>query len=167
MIYDFTLTDADIGTRIGPIDGGYLVDLRQTSHSPPQATPAGVWIGGNYLQLRGEKDVRDIYCAQPATAFMSWTGKRLILVANHSLPYKGQLAVKAVPKGSTIEIALSDVELTEREKSERANARQRKELEAAVAELQKKAYKLSPPEPVPPMLIERPRERVTVRERRR
>ena len=46
-------------------------------------------------------------------------------------------------------------------------AKQREYLEATVAAIQKKADKLAPVEPVPPLRIERPRERVTVRERRR
>ena len=77
---------------------------------------------------------------------MNWSGKTKFLIGNHSLDYRGDLIVKCVPK-------------------ERTNARQRKELEAAVAALQRKADKLAPPEPVPPMGIEPKRERVTVRER--
>jgi hypothetical protein len=165
MTFDYVLTDADIGTSIGPVDG-FLVDLSQTSpptqNSPPQATPAGVWTGGNYLQLRGEKDYRDLYCAQPATAFMNWSGKRLFLVVNHSLPYRGQLAINAVPKGSTFAITLSDVELTWREKNERAKAMERKALEAMVAEIQRKAETLAPAEPAAPPMIEGPDERERV-----
>jgi hypothetical protein len=169
MLYDLTLTDADIGKTIGPPGGGFLVDLKQTQSGPSelaQATPAGVWKT-MYLQLRGSLDHRDLYCAIPSQNFMNWSGATKYLIVDHSLDYHGDLKILCVPKGAMFEIALSDVELSQREKDERANARQRKELEAAVAKLQRKADDLAPVEPAPPMLIERPRERVTVRERRR
>jgi hypothetical protein len=115
-----------------------------------------------YLQLRGSLDFRDIYCAIPSQNFMNWTGKRKILIADHSLDYRGDLMIRCVPKDAVFEISLSDVELTAKERLERAKARQRKELEAKVAELQRKADKLARAEPVPPPMIEGPDERERV-----
>lgn len=172
MLYEFTLTDADIGKTIGP-PNAFLVDLVQTERTTKSETPRfhegkQHWVS-SYIQLRGSKDVRDIFCLNPSQspAPPLSTSKRHTHVVNDSIPYAGDLIVKCLPAGSTWEIALSDTELTWKEKNERAKAKQRKEIEAAVAALQQKADALAPPEPAPPLMIERKRERVTVRERRR
>ena len=168
MLYDLTLTDADIGKTIGPPGGGFLVDLKQTQSGPSelaQATPAGVWKT-MYLQLRGSLDHRDLYCAIPSQNFMNWSGATKYLIVDHSLDYHGDLKILCVPKGAVFEIALSDVELSRRERrareSEAAQGARGRCRQAAAQSRQAR-----PAEPVPPMLIERPRERVTVRERRR
>jgi hypothetical protein len=169
---ELVLDDSYIGQTIGP-QNGWLVDLVQTGRATKSVTPCfnegkQHWVSA-YIQLRGSKDVRDIFCLNPSQspAPPLSTSKRHTHVVNDSIPYLGDLIVKCLPAGSTWEIALSDTELTWKERDERAKAKQRKELEAAVAALQKKADALAPPEPVPPLRIERQRERVTVRERRR
>ena len=69
-----------------------------------------------------------------------WSGKTKTLVANHSLPYQGDLfGCVACRCGAVFEISLSDVELTEKERDARAKAMARKALEVQVAALQKKA----------------------------
>lgn len=169
MIFDFVIDRSTMGSTIGPGGGGFLTDLTMTqpgSSELAQCRPDGRWTS-MYLQLRGTLDFRDIYCAIPSQNFTSWSGKTLFLIADHSLPYKGDLMVVCVPRGAVFEISLSDVELTEKERDARMKAKQREYLEATVAAIQKKADKLAPVEPVPPLRIERPRERVTVRERRR
>jgi hypothetical protein len=61
----YTLDESSIGTVL-PVQNGFLTDLSMTT--PPQhQTPAwsealGRWVAG-YMQLRGEHDVRDLYCA--------------------------------------------------------------------------------------------------------
>jgi hypothetical protein len=164
--FDFVIDRSTVGQSIGPANG-FLVDLRQTKSpvddGPSRCAPDGTWVSGK-IQLRGSRDVRDVICSDSLDVG-GWSGKTKILVANHSLNYRGDLLVRCVPKGAIFEITLSDVELTEKEKIERAKAGQRKELEVAVAALQKKADKLAPPEPVPPMRIERQREREPVRKR--
>ena len=165
-LFDFTLTSADVGTRIGPANG-FLVDLRQTkspvNDGPSRCAPDGTWVSGK-IQLRGSRDVRDVICSDLLDVG-GWSGKTKTLVANHSLNYRGDLMVRCVPKGAIFEITLSDVELTQKERNERAKARARKALEAEVAVLQKKADKLAPPEPVPPMRIDRTARAESVRRR--
>jgi hypothetical protein len=164
MMYDLVIDRSMVGQTIGPPGGGFLIDLIQTesaSNEPAQASPDGVWKSV-YLQLRGSLDHRDIYCAIPSQNFMNWTGKRKILIADHSLDYRGDLMVRCVPKDAVFEISLSDVELTAKERLERAKARQRKELEGKVAALLRKADKLAPAEPAAPPMIEGPDERERV-----
>lgn len=121
------------------------------------------------MQLRRSRDFRDVFCLNPgqSTAPPGFSGKRLPCVLNGSVGYQGDLMVKCVPAGSTWEIVLSDAALTDKEKNERAKAKERKAIEAHVARLQKKADDLAPPEPAPPLMIERRREREPVRIRRR
>jgi hypothetical protein len=166
MMYDLVIDRSMVGQTIGPANG-FLVDLRQTK-SPvddggSRCAPDGTWVSGK-IQLRGSRDVRDLICSDSLDVG-GWSGKTKTLVANHSLPYQGDLRVRCVPRGAVFEISLSDVELTEKERDERAKAMARKALEAEVAKLQRKADKLAPPEPVPPLRIERQREREPVRKR--
>jgi hypothetical protein len=156
---ELVLDDSYIGKTIGPANG-FLVDLVQTGRTTKSTTPCyndtkQHWVS-SYCQLRGSKDIRDIFCLNPSQspAPPLSTSKRHTHVVNDSIPYLGDLIVKCLPAGSTWEIALSDVELTWREKNERAKAKQRKELEAAVAALQRKADKLAPAGPSEPLLID-------------
>jgi hypothetical protein len=155
MMYDLVIDRSMVGQTIGPANG-FLVDLRQTK-SPvddggSRCAPDGTWVSGK-IQLRGSKDVRDLICSDSLDVG-GWSGKTKTLVANHSLDYRGELKIRCVPKGAIFEITLSDVELTQKERDERAKAMARKALEVAVAKLQKKADDLAPPEPAPPLLIE-------------
>ncbi len=70
----------------------------------------GVFKSG-YLTLRGAKDFVPVYNASPATngAAFSWWGPQGIAIVNNSLPYKGDLVVVSVPRGSQWKLSLSDV----------------------------------------------------------
>jgi hypothetical protein len=110
-MFEFTLDDTMVGTAIGPPDGGYLVNLRQTQSQASYAVPdgddgSGVWRSG-YLVLRGSGDIRDLYCNCPSQCGVFDPAKTW--VANSSLAYRGQLIVQSVPRGSVWALSLSDV----------------------------------------------------------
>jgi hypothetical protein len=87
-----------------PIVDGYLVNLRMTAPPRPYETPEGhlgVWKRG-YMQLKGSLDYKDLYCCCPSQS-------QGYAVLNNSLPFRGQLVVVAVPRGSTWSLTLSDV----------------------------------------------------------
>jgi hypothetical protein len=127
-LFEFTLTDADVGTSIGPSDGGYLVDLKQTRGASRYMTPAfdegrQHWVSA-YCQLRGALDHRDLVCVNPSQS-AAWPG----YIVNKSIPYLGALTIRCLPIGSEWSLALSDAPLTQREINERAEALRRKALE--------------------------------------
>ena len=155
MLYDLTITRADVGSVIGP-PNAWLIDLRQIesgSNEPAMADPSGKWLSA-YLQLRGSLDHRDLL-RDSVAEFRLMVRQDEDLIANHSLPYSGDLIVRCVPKDAVFEISLSDVELTQRERDERAKEIARKQLAKHIAALQRKADDLAPPEPAPPLQIER------------
>jgi hypothetical protein len=127
-LFNFTLTDAFIGTSIGPADGGYLVSVRKVQSSTPQPYEVPCWNEGgrhwvsSYCQLRGARDVRDVYCHNPSQDVASPVG-------GASIQYLGQLQVQCLPRGSVYELTLSDAPLTEKELAERGRAQERKALE--------------------------------------
>lgn len=171
-IVDLALDDSFIGQTIGPAGGGFLVDLTQIkagrTETPCFSESRQHWVSA-YIQLRGSRDFRDLFCLCPSQspAPPQSTSSRHSHVVNNSLPYVGDLQVRCLPKGSLWEIALSDTALTYKEKNERAKAMARKAIESQVAKLQRKADALAPPEPVPPILIEKEREPIPARSPRR
>ena len=108
--------------------------------------------------------MRDLICANSLDVG-GWSGKTKTLVVNRSLNYRGDLMVRCVPKGAIFEITL------ERCRTDGEGARRAGQGDGAQGArgsgggVQKKADKLAPPEPVPPLLIERKREREPVRRR--
>ena len=100
---DFVIDETFVGQTIGPPDG-YLVSL--TMQTPPiYETPegndgSGVWKRG-YLQMRGSRDHRGLYCSQGGHISKS-------LIANKSIPYNGDLIIQCVPRGSVFNLTLSD-----------------------------------------------------------
>ena len=50
------------------------------------------------------QDVRDLICSDSLDVG-GWSGKTKTLVANHSLPYRGDLRVRCVPKGAVLRSA--------------------------------------------------------------
>ena len=102
-MFDFTIDESSIGQTIGPTDG-FLVNLIMTAppvHEVPRWDEGKLrWVAG-YFTLRGSRDVRDLYCSQTGFATN-------VLVRNHSLGYRGDLAVVSAPRGSTWSITLAD-----------------------------------------------------------
>ena len=103
---EYTLTDQDVG-RVLPITDGYLVSLSRVA-PPIYETPrwnegSRKWVAG-YLELRGSNDHRDLICFDVANPVINGN-----LAANHSLGYRGDLIVVAVPKASQWRLTVSDV----------------------------------------------------------
>jgi hypothetical protein len=102
-MFDFTLDDTTVGQNIGP-QNGFLVSLRMTTppvYEVPEGNDgSGFWRRG-YLQLRATGDVRDLYCNSVVQNGHS-------AVQNHSLPYRGDLVVRCVPRGGVFSLTLSD-----------------------------------------------------------
>ena len=102
---DYTLTDASVGQTIGP-PNGFLVSLKMTTppkHETPEGDDgSGIWRRG-YLQLRGSGDVRDVYCATTGSVPGGF------LIGNNSIPFKGDLIVRCVPRGGVFALTLSDL----------------------------------------------------------
>jgi hypothetical protein len=110
MKFDFTITDADIGRALDPMDG-YLVGLRQTQNQTANEVPEwdngrGVWRSA-YFVLRGNNDHQAIFCASPQSGGTVDPAK--VWVVNQSLRYRGQLIVQCVPRGSIWSLTLSDI----------------------------------------------------------
>jgi hypothetical protein len=108
MLTDYVIDDSMVGRAL-PITDGFLVSLRLTTPPPVYETPegddgSGVWRSG-YLQLRGSGDHKDLFCASPS----SWGYVSKLLVGNQSLPYRGDLRVLCVPRGSEFSVTLSDI----------------------------------------------------------
>lgn len=67
-MFDFTITEANVGQTIGP-ENGFVTRLVR-DRAPIYETPTfdegrQVWTRG-YLQLRGSRDVRDLVCYDAA-----------------------------------------------------------------------------------------------------
>jgi hypothetical protein len=112
MLFDFTLTEANVGEMISPPDA-FLVSLTMAT-SPIYETPTfdegqQIWTRG-YFCLKRERDIRNLVCldARNGGAFGGGSPYATML-ANRSEAYRGQLTVVAVPKGSEWRISLSDV----------------------------------------------------------
>ena len=136
MLTDFTIDDSFIGQTIGPADGGYLVDLKQTRGASRYEVPS--WDEGRmiwrsaYCQLRGALDLRDLVCVCPSQS-AAWPG----YVVNKSIGYRGALTIRCLPIGSEWSLALSDAPLTQREMKERAEALRRKALKDHIMAVRK------------------------------
>ena len=146
MLFKYDIDDTFIGQSIGPSDGGYLVDLKQTRGASRYVTPAfdegrQHWVSA-YCQLRGALDHRDLVCVNPSQA-PAWPG----YVLNRSIPYRGQLQVRCLPIGSEWSLALSDTPLTQREINERAEALRRQALEDYIIAVRKKFERQAPTAP--------------------
>jgi hypothetical protein len=105
---DFILDDTMVGTVL-PVADGYLTDLRRTQSpvdQPALCAPDGTWLSGKF-QIRGENDIRDLICTDSLDVG-SWSGGVKTLIANSSLPYKGGLVIRALPKGAVFSLTLSD-----------------------------------------------------------
>jgi hypothetical protein len=105
---EYTITDTMVGSVL-PVPDGYLVSLTVTTSPAVYETPegdagSGEWKRG-YLQLRGSRDYRDLYCNSPH----SWGYLSKLLVGNQSLSYRGDLRVVCVPRGAVFSLTLSDV----------------------------------------------------------
>jgi hypothetical protein len=108
---EYTLTDASVGDVL-PITDGLLVSLSMTQSGGFDGSPRFdegklIWVSG-YFVLRGSLDIRDLICLSPQSG--GGGGPDGVMVANHSLGYRGELLVVAVPRGSTWSLTISDVE---------------------------------------------------------
>jgi hypothetical protein len=111
--FDLTLDETSVGQMLTPEDG-HVTALAMTT-PPPYETPEWdegrrVWKHG-YFVLRGQHDLRDLICVQPAVCghAFSWVGTVANIVVDGNLPYRGGLIVVAVPKNSQWTLTLSDV----------------------------------------------------------
>ena len=71
----------------------------------------GRWKTG-YLALRGEGDTQAIFSDRSGGWTPLWVGDTRILIANHSLQFRGRLVVQCVPRGATYQLTLSDAPVT-------------------------------------------------------
>ena len=111
--FDFTLDETSVGQMLTP-EEGHVTALAMTT-PPPYETPEWdegrrVWKHG-YFVLRGQHDLRDLICVQPAVCghAFSWVGTVANIVVDRNLPYRGGLIVVSVPKNSQWKLTLSDV----------------------------------------------------------
>jgi hypothetical protein len=97
-----TITDADIGSTIGPPDG-FLISIRLAV--PPSVYEAPSWDEGEqrwksgYFVLRGSGDIRDAVSISPQTNGGLFASGGNLLVSG-SIAYRGCLIAVAVPRGS-------------------------------------------------------------------
>lgn len=113
-LFDFTITDQNVGELIGP-QAGYLVNLAMTT--PPARLEIPSWDPGRqrwvsaYLVLRGQHDIRDLVCCNPSidAGSFQWWGSEGRLLTNSSLFYRGTLVIVCVPRGSVWAVSLSDI----------------------------------------------------------
>ena len=110
--FDFTLDETSVGQMLTPEDG-HVTALAMTT-PPPYETPEWdegrrVWKHG-YFVLRGQHDLRDLICVQPAVCghAFSWVGTVANILVDGNLPYRGGLIVVAVPKNSQWTLTLSE-----------------------------------------------------------
>jgi hypothetical protein len=138
MMYDFQISDADVGRNLGVADG-FLINLIMTQpptvYETPDHNPATQQFKSGYFTLRGSGDTQNLYCS--LTGHLS-----TFLVANHSLAYHGNLVVVCVPRGSTWSITVSDVALSKKERNELGKTATQKALEAHWRHLE-----AAPPQP--------------------
>ena len=111
--FDFTLDETSVGEMLTPEDGHVTALAMATP--PPYETPEWdegrrVWNIGHFV-LRGQHDVRDLICVQPAVcghAFSLGRDRRQHR-GRREPAYRGGLIVVAVPKNSQWTLTLSDV----------------------------------------------------------
>jgi hypothetical protein len=107
--FDFTLTDADIGTVL-PVPNGFLVSLIKTQAPPPGAGELPQWDAGRMRWKAGRfalKASGDHRCLVSIALTDTIPGK--VWAQNASIGYTGDLEVQCMPKGSTWSLTLSDV----------------------------------------------------------
>jgi hypothetical protein len=105
--YDFTLTEADIGTVIGP-PSGFLVSLIKTQ-APPTTDELPQWDAGRMRWKAGRfvlKASGDYQCL--VSLALTDTLPSKTWASGASFAYVGDLEVQCVPKGSTWSLTLSD-----------------------------------------------------------
>ena len=114
--FDFVLTEADIGRDLGVPDG-YLVNLMRTKRPNPSYQIPDYDMGRRrwksaYFQLRATGESMDTVCmsSQDGGGGAAHFGAgQATLWEGASVPYRGELRVLCVPKGSVWELTLSDV----------------------------------------------------------
>ena len=76
---------------------------------PQWQASKGHWIAGR-LQLRGERDIRDLFCidTQAGGGWASGNDPAIVCEAA-SFGYRGGLKILCVPRGSEWEVELSDM----------------------------------------------------------
>jgi hypothetical protein len=135
MLYEFEITEADIGTVIGP-PSGFLVSLSKVQSRTVRRYIVPNWDAGRqvwtsaYLQLRATGDVRDLVCINPAQA-PAFPGQ----IANTSIADRGDFVVKCVPHQTSWRLVLSDAPLTAKELAEMGREQERKALEKSVIQM--------------------------------
>jgi hypothetical protein len=97
-----TITDADIGSTIGALDG-LLTSVRMavppSVYEVPDFDQGRQCFTSGVFVLRGSNDARDLVCVSPQTnGGLFANGGNLL--ANGSIGYRGGLTVVAVPRGS-------------------------------------------------------------------
>lgn len=105
---DFVIDDTMVGAAL-PIENGFLVNLRMTAPPPAYQVPfgndgSGTWKSA-YLQIRATGDHRDLFCACPDQGGVAGN----VWITNRSLGFRGNLIIRAVPRGSVWQVTLSDV----------------------------------------------------------
>jgi hypothetical protein len=105
-LFDYTLTDADIGTVL-PVPNGFLVNLSKTQagvrEEPQFSASKQCWIAG-YFVLRASGDHQNLFSIGPFDTIPT-----NIWAQGASIGYRGDLKVVCVPKGSVWSVTLSDV----------------------------------------------------------
>jgi hypothetical protein len=117
-LFDYEITDADIGRALDP-PSGFLVENRQIRPTSVYVAPYGyngIWASG-YFQIRGALDQRDLVCVNRSQG-PAWDGH----ITGRSIAYHGLLKILCVPVGSMWKMTLSDVAMTTRELAARAEA---------------------------------------------
>jgi hypothetical protein len=111
--FDYTLTDADVG-RVLSIANGFLTDVRMTTPPSGYETPrwsegAQKWLSA-YFVLRGSGDYRDLVSFNPSQSggVLAWSGSIGGLLTDGNLPFRGDLTIVCLPRGSVWEVSVSD-----------------------------------------------------------
>jgi hypothetical protein len=96
---------------VGPLAGGYLVELvvldrGDSAYRPTQATITGNILSRTALQLRPDGSKRDLFCFHfLATSIVGGFGDRLV---SGNFFYENGLRVICCPAGASFEIVISD-----------------------------------------------------------
>jgi hypothetical protein len=80
------------------------------SYETPDASPSKQAFTSAYFTLRGSRDLRDLINVSPQSGgAATYWGSDANMVSNGNLPYRGDLIVQCVPRGSTWTLTLSDI----------------------------------------------------------
>ena len=134
-LFDYEITDADIGRVLDPPDG-FLVDNKQvqpaSSYVVPYGNSDGRWVSG-YFQIKGTLDGRDLFAFARRKPGRAWTRHQQVhplwrrsqdLMRSERLPLADDLVRRA---------------LTQREIDARAEALGRKAIQDNIIAIQKGA----------------------------